>query len=388
MTVCGAALQGRIYDMSPRDDYFAEYFTMAQMEALADRESRMVELRYGFMGGDSHTLGQVGQEFGVSRERIRQIIKRAHRKIRSKGRRQIKKGETDRPCAQLILYLESIMRPDEIGDVERLVDFIVNDLSYLPSNTHALPLVASLIYPNRKLARSRQGEARNRIREKARSERQSEEFKHLLSYVIWPDEVKSLTGDEISAVRRERNVSTDGEGHSGSFFSEKMHRTVQYESQLEFNFLLQLEQRGEVVFYQEQPFRILYTHDAKMWDYYPDLLFILSDGRGVVVEIKPVFKMALQENLIKWSALRKFCNDKGLGILVTDGRYSIQQVQRRDVNPGFEKAVLTSLQRGPLSWKEYKEIRDKYDVNRNDFLALVLQNRLVWKLGPFTLSIR
>jgi DNA-binding CsgD family transcriptional regulator len=374
--------------MSPRDDYFAEYFTLAQVEALTDRESRMVELRYGLMGGDFHTLEQVGQEFGVSGERIRQIINRAHRKIRSRGRRQIKKGETGKPCAQLILYLESIIQPDETGDVERLVDFIVNDLSYLPSNTHALPLIASLIYPNQKSAKSRQEEARNRIREKARSERQSEKFKHLLSYVIWPNEVKLLTGDEISAVRRERNISTDGEGHSGSFFSEKMNRTVQYESQLELNFLLQLEQLEEVVFYQEQPFRIPYNHDGETWDYYPDLLFILSDGRGIVVEIKPVFKMALRENLTKWSALRKFCNDKGLGILVTDGRYSIQQVQRRDVDPGFEKAVLTSLQRGPLSWREYKEIRDKYDVNRNDFLALVLQNRLVWKLGPFTLSIR
>jgi DNA-binding CsgD family transcriptional regulator len=374
--------------MSPRDDYFAEYFTLAQVEALTDRESRMVELRYGLMGGDSHTLGQVGQEFGVSRERIRQIVNRAHRKIRSRGRRQIKKGETAKPCAQLILYLEGIIQPSETGDVERLIDFITNDLSYLPSNTHALPLVTSLVYPNQKLAKSRQGEARDRIGEKARSERQSEKFRHLLSYVIWPNEVKLLTGDEVSAVRRERSVSTDGEGHSGSFFSEKMNRTVQYESQLELDFLLQLEELEEVVFYQEQPLRIPYNYDGKTWDYYPDLLFILSDGRGVVVEIKPVFKMALQKNLIKWSALRRFCSDKGLGILVTDGRYSIQQVQWHEVNPEFEKAVLTSLQRGSLSWREYKEIREKYDVSRNDFLALILQNRLVWKLGPFTLSIR
>ncbi len=373
--------------MSSRDDYFAEYFTMAQVEALTDRESRMVELRYGLMGGDSHTLGQVGQEFGVSGERIRQIINRAHRKIRARGRRQIRKGETGKPCAQLILYLESIIQPDETGDVERLVDCIVNDLSYLPSDTHALPLVASLIYPNQKLAKSRQGEARNRIRERVRLGRQSGKFRHLLSYVIWPNEARLLTGDEMSAVRRERNVSTNGEGQSGSFFSGKLNRAIQYESQMELDFLLQLEQLEEVVYYQEQPFRIPYNYEGKKWDYYPDLLFVLSDGRGVVVEIKPVFKMALRKNLVKWSALRRFCHDRGLGILVTDGRYSIQQVQRRDVNTGFEKAILASLERGPLSWREYKGIRDKYDVNRSDFLALVLQNRLVWKLGPFTLSI-
>jgi len=34
--------------MTIRDDNFAEYFTLAQVEALTARESRIVDLRYGF----------------------------------------------------------------------------------------------------------------------------------------------------------------------------------------------------------------------------------------------------------------------------------------------------------------------------------------------------
>ena len=77
------------------DDNFIEYFTLAQTEALTARESRIMGLRYGFANGEPLTLEQVGQDMGVSRERIRQILKRTHRKIYSKGRRQIAKGETE-----------------------------------------------------------------------------------------------------------------------------------------------------------------------------------------------------------------------------------------------------------------------------------------------------
>jgi DNA-directed RNA polymerase sigma subunit (sigma70/sigma32) len=48
--------------MTIRDDNFAEYFTLAQVEALTARESRIADLRYGFASGEPNTLEQVGQE--------------------------------------------------------------------------------------------------------------------------------------------------------------------------------------------------------------------------------------------------------------------------------------------------------------------------------------
>lgn len=41
-------------------DSFAEYFTHTQTDALRERESRIVDLRYGFANGESHTLQEVG----------------------------------------------------------------------------------------------------------------------------------------------------------------------------------------------------------------------------------------------------------------------------------------------------------------------------------------
>ena len=53
---------------------------------LTDRESRVLRLRFGMEGGRPHTLEEVGREFGVTRERIRQIEAKALQKMRMPSR--------------------------------------------------------------------------------------------------------------------------------------------------------------------------------------------------------------------------------------------------------------------------------------------------------------
>ncbi len=50
---------------------------------LPEKERRIIEMRYGLKDGITHTLEQVGKEFGVTRERIRQIEAKVHDKIRT-----------------------------------------------------------------------------------------------------------------------------------------------------------------------------------------------------------------------------------------------------------------------------------------------------------------
>ncbi len=49
---------------------------------LTDREQKILKLRFGLEDGKSHTLEEVGQEFSVTRERIRQIEAKALAKLR------------------------------------------------------------------------------------------------------------------------------------------------------------------------------------------------------------------------------------------------------------------------------------------------------------------
>ena len=49
---------------------------------LSEKEKKILEMRHGLNDGVTHTLEEVGKEFGVTRERIRQIEAKAHEKIR------------------------------------------------------------------------------------------------------------------------------------------------------------------------------------------------------------------------------------------------------------------------------------------------------------------
>ncbi len=49
---------------------------------LSEKEKKILEMRHGLSDGITHTLEEVGKEFGVTRERIRQIEAKAHEKIR------------------------------------------------------------------------------------------------------------------------------------------------------------------------------------------------------------------------------------------------------------------------------------------------------------------
>jgi len=62
------------------------------LDTLTEREQRVLILRFGLQDGRSRTLEEVGKEFHVTRERIRQIEAKALRKLRHPSRAKMLKG--------------------------------------------------------------------------------------------------------------------------------------------------------------------------------------------------------------------------------------------------------------------------------------------------------
>ncbi|AMC00855.1 Sigma-A [Aerococcus viridans] len=78
------------HDATSPDDYTSAELLKEQLnevlDTLTDREENVLRLRFGLEDGQSKTLEQVGQQFGVTRERIRQIEAKALRKLRHPSR--------------------------------------------------------------------------------------------------------------------------------------------------------------------------------------------------------------------------------------------------------------------------------------------------------------
>ena len=81
--------------LTPAEGAFRQLLKEQVMDVLASitpRESRVLELRFGLEDGRSRTLEEVGREFHVTRERIRQIEAKALRKLRHPSRSKKLKG--------------------------------------------------------------------------------------------------------------------------------------------------------------------------------------------------------------------------------------------------------------------------------------------------------
>jgi RNA polymerase primary sigma factor len=69
-----------IYEGDVRDE------TTGILKALSPREEKVIRLRFGIGCEREHTLEEIGQEFDVTRERIRQIEAKALRRLRTPER--------------------------------------------------------------------------------------------------------------------------------------------------------------------------------------------------------------------------------------------------------------------------------------------------------------
>ncbi len=65
------------------------------LKRLTEREAKILKMRFGLGGGIEHTLEEVGQQFKVTRERIRQIEAKALRKLKHSSRSKKLKSFTD-----------------------------------------------------------------------------------------------------------------------------------------------------------------------------------------------------------------------------------------------------------------------------------------------------
>jgi RNA polymerase primary sigma factor len=70
--------------------FFNKERTMEFLDMLSDRERQILNMRYGLVDGNTHTLAEIAKDMGVSRERVRQIEAATIKKIRQVIKQQDK----------------------------------------------------------------------------------------------------------------------------------------------------------------------------------------------------------------------------------------------------------------------------------------------------------
>ncbi len=83
------------------ENFFNKERTLSILDMLNERERKIIDLRFGLTDGNQHTLAEIAEQLGVSRERIRQVEAATLKKIRKffKKKEKPQDGEPNNPQA-------------------------------------------------------------------------------------------------------------------------------------------------------------------------------------------------------------------------------------------------------------------------------------------------
>lgn len=351
---------------------------------LTVREKDIFKLRYGFENDKFHTLDEIGRFYGVTRERIRQILDKCKRKFSN----SIIKNSSGIPY-----ILNEMFIKNNILTHKKLI--------ILVENSKFIELYATILGSNiidfkkimeEKLLSEYKLNKSNYIKRKMLIDRKNNRLMKMENNIIngtnWPSNIIKITDEKIMNMSPMRSVNfEDGIGISGEFYSDKVSAYIQYESSLEQKFLLGIENLNNVKYYVTQPFKISYRYNNENLAYYPDIFILLADGRGIVVEIKPMIDMGLEKNICKYNALKNFCEKNGYGVLYTDTRKTYESYQKEEINIYFEKDLLSRLEFTDIGWHQCQEMIYKYNAMNSDICKAIIRNRLIYNKNPFTIKL-
>lgn len=115
------------------------------------------------------------------------------------------------------------------------------------------------------------------------------------------------------------------------YFDSCRNEPIIYRSGLEYKFMELFENSKKISKWASEPIKIPYYSrlDKKMMNYYPDYIIEMSNGKKIIVEIKPSnqtvkpksedslwLKQSWVKNIDKWMAAKKFASEHNMGFTI------------------------------------------------------------------------
>ncbi len=182
----------------------------------------------------------------------------------------------------------------------------------------------------------------------------SQVIESVLAHTIWP--AGSRAQEDVSVFKCRRPLPSWVNRNSGYFHSDRHGRLVQYESMLEREILRALDLDARVTAFQEQPVTIEYTLEDGVHTYTPDIAFRLSDGRVILVEVKPPYELGKLVNWRRWQALHDHCQQHGYGMFIGNARTSIVDHYLASLDYEHTDLVAALAKEGPIPIEDYNTL--------------------------------
>lgn len=371
-----------------RDDSEIELLRVLFREAVGElrdtRERHVLLRRLNLDGAGLANLAEVGAELGVSRQRVHQLQNKAeltviqilshNASLCDVVRRVAADLESEAGVAQFSSWINAAFPHGAAGTIG---DLMLRAQGWTVEQTK---LYAASV---RVFLHQQAEEERRRQELAVRQQRFDETLAMWLQAAEWPDALGAVPA--AADLRSSRTIDSTSSSTAGTLTSTKLQRDVAYESSTEYGVLQILERSSLVSYYQEQPCKIPYTDtDGTKRVYHPDLLVVTSDGRGLVLEVKPLLDQALTSVRAKASAGREWAHQQGWGWLMCEPRYPPGTLQQHMVPAAGARAFACRLATGrAMRWPEVRALRDRNEMTALDLAALIVQRNWKWATTPW-----
>ncbi|MCH9668531.1 MAG: TnsA endonuclease N-terminal domain-containing protein [Proteobacteria bacterium] len=356
---------------------------------LTDERLRFVMFCLLGLAHGSTTLQSIGDQLGVSRERVRQLEAQALTLIGGRWRHTVlgaainQFADTDDSLAErLIDAVDGEFRCQPVWLVKALCQMA----GYSVERAANIGELASQHLIRRRERR------REQFRQEARAERLQGKADAIVDRwmrdAVWP---ASDTPCTLNSPCERRRMPTGGSRRprieDRSFYSDKLGRAVYFESRIEEAVLTIVERSTRAVAYQEQPCEIPYLGADGRRTYFPDLLLTLDDGRSLLIEIKPLWQMALTDSRIKYFAGQRFAAEQGVGwVSVTHKGQTYRDLQQRPIDERVHRTLTRALATAPISWSILQRLRRDVHIASLDVAAYAVQENVALSMVPYRLG--
>ncbi len=186
--------------------------------------------------------------------------------------------------------------------------------------------------------------------------------------------------------RDEYRLVFNKNGRNYKYYSRKMGVEVIADNKGILNFLNLLEKAEIVLDYYIYPFKINYEEDREVRELFPHILINLRDNKSIIVYLQDYKNMSTINGRKKRELIREFAKKNNYGYLISDGLHSYYYYKNYNKELKKEREFLLAMENEPITWKKFKDICIKLEIDTRILTSIILKNNLKYDTNPFFLS--